>query len=60
MELKEMLVQIREEEKQLSWEGTFAEYFEMAMKEPRISRLAHARVYDMILEAGTNTGRLGQ
>ena len=60
MELKEMLVQIREEEKQLSWEGTFAEYFEMAIKEPRISRLAHARVYDMILEAGTNTGRLGQ
>ena len=60
MELKEMLVQIREEEKQLSWEGTFAEYFEMAIKEPRISRLAHARVYDMILEAGTNTGRLGE
>jgi serine protein kinase len=60
MELKEMLVQIREEEKQLSWEGTFAEYFEMATKEPRISRLAHARIYDMILEAGTKTGRLGQ
>jgi serine protein kinase len=60
MELKEMLVQIREEERQLSWEGTFAEYFEMATKEPRISRLAHARVYDMILEAGTKTGRLGQ
>lgn len=60
MELKEMLVQIREEEKQLSWEGTFADYFEMATREPRISRLAHARIYDMILDAGTKTGRLGQ
>lgn len=60
MELQEMLVQIKEEEKQLAWEGTFAEYFEMAIKEPRISRLAHARVYDMILDAGVKTGRLGQ
>jgi serine protein kinase len=60
MELKEMLVQIREEEKQLSWEGTFADYFEMATRDPRISRLAHARIYDMILEAGTKTSRLGQ
>jgi serine protein kinase len=60
MELKEILTEIKKKEEQLSWEGTFAEYFEMAVKNPALTRLAHARLYDAIFAAGTSTGRLGQ
>ena len=60
MELKEILNEIKKKEEQLSWEGTFAEYFEMAVKNPELTRLSHARIYDAILAAGTSTGRLGQ
>jgi serine protein kinase len=60
MELKEILDEIKKKEQQLSWEGTFAQYFEMAVKNPELTRLAHARIYDAILAAGTSTGRLGQ
>ncbi|HZD57215.1 MAG TPA: hypothetical protein VE136_10855, partial [Anaerolineales bacterium] len=60
MELKEILDEIKKKEEQLSWEGTFAEYFEMAVKNPQLTRLAHARIYDSVLAAGTSTGRLGQ
>lgn len=40
------------QEKQLAWEGTFSEYIENVLKNPRIARLAHARIYDMIKAAG--------
>ncbi|MEJ2709815.1 MAG: hypothetical protein P8074_19545, partial [Anaerolineales bacterium] len=60
MELKEILDEIKKKEQQLSWEGTFAQYFEMAVKNQELTRLAHARIYDAILAAGTSTGRLGQ
>jgi len=39
-------------EQQLAWEGTFLDYLELVKKDPRICRLAHARIYDMIREAG--------
>ncbi len=60
MELKEILSEIKDQEEQLTWEGTFADYFEMAVKNPKLARLAHARIYDAIMDAGTVTGRLGQ
>jgi serine protein kinase len=60
MELKDILSEIKQQEERLAWEGTFAEYFDMAVKDPKVARLAHARIYDMILDAGLSTGRLGQ
>jgi len=42
----------RQEERKLVWEGTFREYFDLAVKKPHITRLAHARLYHMIVSAG--------
>src|SRR3989441_9995243 len=46
------LSQYRSEEAKLKWEGSFAEYFELVKKNPKIARLAHARIFDMIMAAG--------
>jgi len=42
----------RQQENSLHWEGTFADYLEIVAKNPRVARHAHARIYDMIVEAG--------
>ena len=39
--------------KQQHWEGTFYEYLDMVIANPRITRNAFQRVYDMILHFGT-------
>jgi serine protein kinase len=46
------LSQYRSEEAKLKWEGSFAEYFDLVKKNPKIARLAHARIFDMIMAAG--------
>ncbi|SOB99631.1 putative serine protein kinase PrkA [Ureibacillus xyleni] len=42
----------REEENQLKWEGTFAEYLEIIKQRPEVAQTAHSRVYNMIKSAG--------
>ncbi|GIO24494.1 PrkA family serine protein kinase [Oceanobacillus sp. J11TS1] len=42
----------REAEKQLGWEGTFAEYLDLVKENPTIAQTAHSRVYNMIKSAG--------
>ena len=37
------------------WEGTFWEYLDIVMENPRVARNAFQRVYDMILSYGTET-----
>jgi serine protein kinase len=59
MELKQILNEIKKQNAQLSWEGTFEEYFNMVVADPRLARLSHQRVYDAIQDAGTMTNRLG-
>lgn len=39
--------------RQQHWEGTFNEYMEMVIANPRLVRNAYQRVYDMILHFGT-------
>lgn len=34
------------------WRGTFLDYLERVKQDPSIPKLAHARIYDMILQAG--------
>ncbi len=60
MDLISRLEQYRAEEKKLTWEGTFSEYFNMILKDPKAARLSHARIYDMIMGAGVETGRYGE
>ncbi|WP_106495809.1 PrkA family serine protein kinase [Lentibacillus sp. Marseille-P4043] len=42
----------REEERQLVWEGTFAEYLEIVKERPEVAQTAHSRVYNMIKSSG--------
>ena len=35
-----------------SWQGTFLDYLEQVRRDPTIPKLAHARLYDVILRAG--------
>jgi serine protein kinase len=37
----------------LHWSGTFDEYLQLVKENPRITRNAYQRMYDMIIEAGT-------
>ena len=59
MGLQEKLEQYRTEERKLTWEGTFLEYFDLVRAHPGIARLAHARIYDLIAEAGVSEGTRG-
>ena len=38
---------------QLNWEGTFTDYLEIVKKNPRVTRNAFQRLYDMIVSYGT-------
>ncbi len=35
------------------WRGTFLEYLELVKKDPSLSKLAHSRLHDIIMRAGT-------
>src|SRR5437763_379684 len=39
-------------EHKLEWEGTFSDYLDVVAKAPKVANLAHARMYDMIVQAG--------
>ncbi len=43
----------------LQWEGTFKEYLDIVAKNPRVSDLSHARMFDMIVAAGVDEGGEG-
>ncbi len=44
----------------LHWEGTFKDYLDIVSKNPRVSDLAHARMFDMIVSAGVEDNGEGQ
>jgi serine protein kinase len=60
MDLVKRLEEYRERERSLSWEGTFAQYFEIATHQPSVGQLSHERIYSMIMDSGTETNRLGE
>ena len=60
MDLVKRLEEYRDRERGLLWEGTFAQYFEIATKRPEVSRLSHERIYHMIMDAGVETTRTGE
>lgn len=39
--------------RKLHWEGTFAEYLDIVIESPAVTRTAYQRLYDMILSHGT-------
>ncbi|HEX9067837.1 MAG TPA: protein prkA [Ktedonobacterales bacterium] len=48
------LEQLRERERKLTWEGTFADYFEIVTQKPEVARLSHDRIFSMIMEGGAS------
>ncbi|MCY0879833.1 MAG: protein prkA [Firmicutes bacterium] len=54
MDLWERLKAFQSQESELKWQGTFREYFNRVREEPRLARLSHARIYDMIAEQGVD------
>src|SRR5438477_6275453 len=59
MDLIKKLEEFRTQEQALTWEGTFADYFEVVKSNPRVAQLAHARIFDMVMSAGVETGKGG-
>ncbi|HEU5198101.1 MAG TPA: PrkA family serine protein kinase [Ktedonobacterales bacterium] len=60
MDLVKRLEEYRDRERELAWEGTFAQYFEVATKQPNVAQLSHERIYNMMMAAGTETSRSGE
>lgn len=52
MDFWKRLEEHRSIEKQLAWEGTFADYMEIVRESPYVAQLAHSRIYEMIKSAG--------
>ncbi len=50
----------RLQQKELGWSGTFEEYLDIAIKNPHVAQLSHARIHDMIVEEGAEAGPDGQ
>jgi len=60
MDLVKRLEEYRDRERALAWEGTFAEYYEIATRQPSVTQLSHARIYDMITAAGSDSTHMGE
>jgi serine protein kinase len=52
MMLTELIAGYRDENRGLAWEGAFEEYLRLVEENPKVARLAHARVFDMIRSHG--------
>src|SRR5260221_13563443 len=59
MDLVKRLEEYRDRERALTWEGTFAKYFEIATKRPSAGQLAHERIFSMIMADGTTPTKSG-
>lgn len=57
--VKELLSEAEHEVERFSWDGTFADYLSMVVKDPKVSRLSHSMVYDAILSQGIKESPTG-
>jgi len=49
-----------EEFKELHWTGSFGDYLDLVVADPRLIRTAHQRVYDMVISFGTEQATIGK
>ncbi|TMW70456.1 PrkA family serine protein kinase [Alteribacter natronophilus] len=52
MDILNKIAHYREEEENLKWEGTFAEYLDIVRERPEVAQTAHSRIYNMVKDAG--------
>ena len=60
MSIEEILDASERETALYDWKGTFADYLSMAVENPSIAKLAHARVRDAILAKEVDTSAAGE
>jgi len=60
MDLLGRLEEYRKEEEKLTWQGTFRQYLDLAISNPTVAQLSHARIYNMIVHAGIGEDELGR
>jgi serine protein kinase len=60
MDFLDRLVTFRAQEEKLAWEGSFREYLEIVRENPKVADTAHARIYDMIADAGIHVDENGR
>lgn len=60
MSLADLISTYKDDRHSLTWQGSFDEYVRMVQENPRLTRLSHARVYDMIMSHGVEKGDDGK
>jgi hypothetical protein len=50
---EQLIKRDRAERESKQWRGTLLEYLELIKKDPTVTKMAHARIYDMIIALGT-------
>ncbi|MBD1373058.1 PrkA family serine protein kinase [Hazenella sp. IB182357] len=59
MDILRRISEYHDHERELRWEGTFADYLDIVKKNPQVAQTAHSRVYNMIAQAGIETDAEG-
>lgn len=54
MSFEQLIKEDRANRESKRWRGTLLEYLELVRADPSLTKLAHARIYDMILRAGVS------
>ncbi len=57
--IEKLLAEAEQEVGRYEWEGTFADYLEMVVENPRISRLSHKLVHDAVISEGVEASPSG-
>ncbi len=52
MTLENLVSGYRDNQEDLNWSGSFYDYLKIIEENPKVARLSHARIYDMIMEKG--------
>ena len=56
VEISKLLADARRDSEALAWEGSFEEYLNMVIANPKLARHSHARIHEMVQWAGVMPG----
>src|SRR5262245_30153980 len=53
LSFEQVIKKDRAERESKQWRGTLLDYLEMVKSDPTVTKMSHARIYDMIMTTGT-------
>jgi len=59
-DFNEKLKEYNDNVSKLNWEGSFFDYIDIVKDDPKVARLSHARIYDMIMSYGVEKNDKGE